>query len=84
MKDIKKKKRKMMTIEAPVGSLVIPPDKINTVFKYIFVTGMKCWKLHPDDNTYDDIHLQDGINKVIKSLGGNKSKYKNGGHKQKI
>jgi len=68
IKKSRKKELKLVLCEAPSGSLIIPPKKLKKVFRIIFKAGMKCQKLHPDDDTYDDIHFNDALAKVYKSF----------------
>lgn len=79
----KGEENKMLTIEALVGSLVIPPNKINKLFYKMFKAGMNNQKLHPDDDSYDDITFKDNLNKIINSLGKSKSKWAKGGESTK-
>lgn len=77
------KKQQYLKIEALVGSLVIPPNKINKLFYKMFKAGMTNQKLHPDDDSYDEITFLDNLNKIINSLGKSKSKWATGGKKCK-
>lgn len=84
------KKEEYFIIEGLVGSLIIPPHKIKKIFNIAFKAGMKCNELHPDDDSYDNIHLQEAIDKIIKSLDEahkremKKSPYAKGGKKCKL
>ena len=71
----RKKKFKMVTVEAPFGSIIIPPNKIKKLFKLVFNAGMKCQEMHPDDDTYDNIHFHESLNKVLKSFPKNARPY---------
>lgn len=64
----KNKTHEMVVIEAPSGSLIIPPNKIKTIFKSVFTAGLKCYEMHQDDDTYDEIHFNNALEKVYKSF----------------
>jgi hypothetical protein len=64
----RKKEIKLVLAQVPSGSLCIPPNKIKKLFKIVFNAGMKCQEMHPDDDTYDDIHFNDALSKVFKSF----------------
>jgi len=63
---MKKPEIKLVPIGVPVGSLVIPPDEIKKVFRKAFNAGIKCCQLHPDDSTYDTIHFNGALEKIMK------------------
>lgn len=63
-----KEEPKLITIQAPVGGLIIPPNRIKSVFKKMFKAGMKNQELHPDDDTYDNITFYDTLKKILESF----------------
>jgi len=67
-KQSRKKESKLVIAQVPSGSICIPPKKIRKIFNLVFKAGMKCQEMHPDDDTYDDVHFNNALDKVFKSF----------------